>query len=541
MIWRAWVSEVNQCPKIDRSITYSLDDKAHEIQMGNGQRVRFWYGPDGQRYKREEAGKITYYLGGMEAIVQGGVTTFKRYVGGIALQTVSNGIIQSTRYLFHDQLGSLVRIANSDGSIAESLDYMAFGGRRSPSDPHQTGTASPNTPRGYTGHEFVDGTGVIHMNGRIYDSELGRFLQADPVIQAPHNTQSWNAYTYVFNNPFAYTDPSGLISLRQALAVVFAAVYAYFTWDLTGASAVYAAIIGGAIAGAIATGTWRGAIMGAFTGAVTAGIGWAANTYEWGNLARISAQAVSGGVMESLQGGNFGNGFFAAGLTAAVMPNLRGIRNDAVRTATGALVGGTISKATGGKFANGAISGAIQAAMMGVKRSGLRSEERQDQPATGKPIKSRSIWGFFKSWIRGQDELNDPGFRGKLRQAWLDAMPDNPALRREEGGFWGYEADGSIGVRRWPSGHRTGITAPSFKGGYFEGLLVMGEFHVHVMPRPFDETGRRWPAWPNQHDIQFGSQPHYRGSSYVIDNLNVYSISGNQASIAGSRKEILGD
>jgi len=349
----------------DRTIAYSLDDKAHEILMGSGQRVRFWYGPDGQRYKREEAGKVTYYLGGVEVIVQGGITTMKRYVGGIALQTVVSGVVQSTKYLFHDHLGSLVRIANADGSVAERLDYMAFGGRRSPTDPHATGAASANTPRGYTSHEYVDGTGVIHMNGRIYDSELGRFLQADPVIQAPNNTQSWNAYTYVFNNPFAYTDPTGMISFRQLFAVVFAAVYAYFTWDLTGASAIYAAMIGGAITGAIATGTWRGAIMGAFTGAVTAGIGWAAQTYEWGNMVRIAAQAVSGGVMESLQGGNFGNGFLAAGLTAAVMPNLRGIRNDVARTAVGALVGGTISKVTGGKFANGAISGAIQAAMSG--------------------------------------------------------------------------------------------------------------------------------------------------------------------------------
>ncbi len=99
----------------DRTIAYSLDDKAHEITMGSGQRVRFWYGPDGQRYKREEAGKVTYYVGGVEVIVQGGITTMKRYVGGIALQTMVGGVIQATKYLFHDQLGSLVRIANARG------------------------------------------------------------------------------------------------------------------------------------------------------------------------------------------------------------------------------------------------------------------------------------------------------------------------------------------------------------------------------------------------------------------------------------------
>jgi RHS repeat-associated protein len=65
------------------------------------------------------------------------------------------------------------------------------------------------TPRGYTGHESVDHADIIHMNGRIYDSTLGRFLQADPLIQAPDNSQSYNRYAYVFNNPLKYTDPSG--------------------------------------------------------------------------------------------------------------------------------------------------------------------------------------------------------------------------------------------------------------------------------------------------------------------------------------------
>ena len=34
--------------------------------------------------------------------------------------------------------------------------------------------------RGFTGHEMLDAVGIIHMNGRIYDPKLGRFMQADP-------------------------------------------------------------------------------------------------------------------------------------------------------------------------------------------------------------------------------------------------------------------------------------------------------------------------------------------------------------------------
>ncbi|RLQ21343.1 hypothetical protein DWB85_13535 [Seongchinamella sediminis] len=47
------------------------------------------------------------------------------------------------------------------------------------------------------------------MNGRVYSPSLGRMLSPDPVTQAPENGQNYNRYTYVFNNPLKYTDPSG--------------------------------------------------------------------------------------------------------------------------------------------------------------------------------------------------------------------------------------------------------------------------------------------------------------------------------------------
>ncbi|MGS2724916.1 RHS repeat-associated core domain-containing protein [Porticoccus sp. GXU_MW_L64] len=47
------------------------------------------------------------------------------------------------------------------------------------------------------------------MNGRIYDATAARFLQADPIIQDPLNTQSLNRYSYIWNNPLNGTDPSG--------------------------------------------------------------------------------------------------------------------------------------------------------------------------------------------------------------------------------------------------------------------------------------------------------------------------------------------
>jgi RHS repeat-associated protein len=55
----------------------------------------------------------------------------------------------------------------------------------------------------------LDEVEIIHMNGRVYDYNVGRFLSVDPVIVDPTNTQAINPYSYVMNNPLAYTDPSG--------------------------------------------------------------------------------------------------------------------------------------------------------------------------------------------------------------------------------------------------------------------------------------------------------------------------------------------
>ncbi len=50
------------------------------------------------------------------------------------------------------------------------------------------------------------------MNGRVYDPTLGRFLTPDPYVQAPTLSQSWNRYSYVWNNPLRNTDPSGYLT-----------------------------------------------------------------------------------------------------------------------------------------------------------------------------------------------------------------------------------------------------------------------------------------------------------------------------------------
>ncbi len=147
----------------------------------------------------------------------------------VAIRETINSGAPTTKYLHQDHLGSTDVITSSTGQVLERQSFDAFGTRRIASTWGAPGSliTSLFSTRGYTSHEQLDNVGLIHMNGRVYDPELGRFLSADPMVQAPGNAQSLNRYSYVFNNPLSYTDPSGYFSFNpfKAIKNAFNAVF----------------------------------------------------------------------------------------------------------------------------------------------------------------------------------------------------------------------------------------------------------------------------------------------------------------------------
>ncbi|MDW6091669.1 RHS repeat-associated core domain-containing protein [Vibrio rhizosphaerae] len=116
------------------------------------------------------------------------------------------------RYLHYDALESVDMITDGYGVVVERRSYDTWGKQRKVSwreDGPLDVVQAAITNRGYTGHEEITEVGLIHMNGRAYDQELGRFISPDPEIQAPFVTNSFNRYSYVWNNPLKYQDPTG--------------------------------------------------------------------------------------------------------------------------------------------------------------------------------------------------------------------------------------------------------------------------------------------------------------------------------------------
>jgi len=310
----------------------------------------------------------------------GNLTEHKYYVGDVIITQRSGGT--DTFYTHKDFQGSVVATSNQNGAVISQAIYDPFG-KRSAVYRHIdliAGSYTEPTEKGYTGHKEIPELDIIHMKGRIYDANLGRFLQADPLVQSPMSSQSYNRYSYVFNNPMTYTDPSGFSAWTdfrdKILRPIVAIAAAYFLGPVAQfvLGPMSGAMLTGFVSGGIATGSLRGAVTGAITGAIFSQIGSAFNEssgfWETGGAGHIGSHGLAGGIISDLQGGKFGHGFFSAGFTKAMNVN-RIVGTDpsqaAHRITLAAIVGGTVSKLTGGKFANGAVTAALAQAFNGER------------------------------------------------------------------------------------------------------------------------------------------------------------------------------
>ncbi|TQV84274.1 hypothetical protein FKG94_06350 [Exilibacterium tricleocarpae] len=212
-----------------RAIQWSSFNKPTRITQ-QGRSATFSYGPDRARFKKvNHLGDTTLYLGLLEKIIKADGATEDRHYIYAAGQLVAEHIVSSTdgiqtRYLHKDALGSVDLITDAYANVVDRRSFDAWGKLRHFPWQAQAGvndplylTQLPYTNKGYTGHESVQEVDLIHMNGRMYDATLARFISADPYIESAGNSQSYNRYSYVWNNPMKYTDPTGYLrSASQA-------------------------------------------------------------------------------------------------------------------------------------------------------------------------------------------------------------------------------------------------------------------------------------------------------------------------------------
>ncbi|MEM7360906.1 MAG: RHS repeat-associated core domain-containing protein [Pseudomonadota bacterium] len=412
----------NQLTGNGRTVIYNAYNKPTRITKA-GKDTRMWYGPERQLVQQQQPTpqglETTKYVGALfeqiNTLGQGVVNRHHIAVAGSAIAVVETqpGSLVATKesYLHKNHQSSVLAISDANGEIAERRYFDAFGdiksyiGQTAGQYSSWVGYVSATT-MAFTGHRTMVAAGVIHMGGRVYDAAIGRFLSADPHIQAPLNSQSLNRYSYTINNPLSFTDPSGYIfksilkSLKKLfnkikniikkvlnvvkkvlktiakvvkkigqfikkyarviVAVVAAVAVAYFAPQIflaaganpgvaggllqgTGALTIKGAVAAGALAGGVSGLVATGSIKGALKGAFFGAV--------TGGFARyVNLQAAA--KIDSL------GTIVKDSANAAVASSIRVAAN--IKLVAGhALIGGARAVVNGGKFLAGAISAGV--------------------------------------------------------------------------------------------------------------------------------------------------------------------------------------
>ena len=211
-----------------------------------------------------------HYASSYEKITENGVTKEIVYLPGGAIHVKQDNI--NTIYYTHtEHLGSIIKITTSTGTPVFSASYDAWGIR----------TVTNNTfkfHRGYTGHEHLVEFGLINMNGRVYDPMMGRFLSPDPYVQSPLFSQSFNRYSYCWNNPMCFTDPSGewldlalfIVGMGLMQAYVKGSEGGSWDWKEAGKGFFHGALLAGTMVGSFYLPTLFPVGLGSLSGLINA-------------------------------------------------------------------------------------------------------------------------------------------------------------------------------------------------------------------------------------------------------------------------------
>lgn len=214
----------------EQNITYNVNKKPLTIKELTAENIDFEYnGFDSrsvmyygglQPLKADRPFRKYYSADGSMEIKRSlaGAVEFYTYIGGSpyssSIVLKSNGTTKEYLYLLKDYQETINAIVNQSGTVIEKRQFDVWGTLIQYANA-SGGTTIPTTAnglmldRGYTSHEHLLGVNIINMNGRVYDHHLHKFLQPDNNIQDFYNTQNYNRYGYVMNNPTKYTDESG--------------------------------------------------------------------------------------------------------------------------------------------------------------------------------------------------------------------------------------------------------------------------------------------------------------------------------------------
>lgn len=235
-----------------QSITYNDFGKASSIIEGTKE-LDIEYGVTEQRVKsvlkESPSGNVIrtkYYASNYEKVEAVSENSFELTYINAGDELVAIYVKNTTTaaeelmFTFEDHLGSITHIRRANGDALVEYSFDAWGRPRNPANWTYDNVPSVSWfERGYTGHEHYKDFGLVNMNGRMYDPVLAQMLSPDNFVQAPDYSLNFNRYSYCWNNPLKYTDPSGdfLVTFFTAVGDLISTAFFKGGLDPTSSSA----------------------------------------------------------------------------------------------------------------------------------------------------------------------------------------------------------------------------------------------------------------------------------------------------------------
>ncbi|MBN8612103.1 MAG: VCBS repeat-containing protein [Deltaproteobacteria bacterium] len=210
--WSAPTFDVN----IQHNAFHLFDRITLDRASGDDWTARYYYDASGQRVARRVDGVVDEVsLDGLYEKRGSQHHFYVRTPGSLVVRvTQQAGIPEERVVLTRDLQGSITGVVGAvSGELVQRYFYSPWG------DPIARGGTNRRYPRtdatedeGFTGHLHdrvpAQLAGLVHMQGRTYDSRTRRMLEPDPVLDGP-TAQMRNPYAYAGDSPVAFVDPDG--------------------------------------------------------------------------------------------------------------------------------------------------------------------------------------------------------------------------------------------------------------------------------------------------------------------------------------------
>lgn len=175
-------------------------------RMDSAAGVNYYVNPEGQRLRKSGSAGTSYFA------PDGGNAMLSEYMGGWIDYVWLNGqligrVAGGQLYAIHnDQVGRPEAVTNASKTIVWRAQNFAFN--------QKVVTSSITFNLGFPGQYYDAETSAWNNGYRDYKSELGRYLESDPIGVAGGTS----TYVYVGGNPVGLTDPLGLAPASGAVA-----------------------------------------------------------------------------------------------------------------------------------------------------------------------------------------------------------------------------------------------------------------------------------------------------------------------------------